>query len=155
MPASQAGRRRFDPGRPLHSFACKSEQLATSSENREVRDGSLSPTYHPKGAEDFASPPREALAASAFQTLCSTVSVEALFQRIRRQGERNARHWFSIAINPERFVEPLKADAGASAGELEGGESTSGLEPSRAESRSRGDEAMEVGGTAWRSARIE
>ncbi len=51
MPASQAGRRRFDPGRPLHSFSCKSEQLATSSENREHRDESLSPTYHPQSAE--------------------------------------------------------------------------------------------------------
>jgi hypothetical protein len=37
-------------------------------------------------------------------------------------------------INPERFVEPQKADAGKQqAGNLEGGESLSGLEPSRAE----------------------
>jgi len=91
-------------------------------------------------------PPREALAASAFGTLCTTVAIEAVFRLIRRLGERKARHWFSIAINPERFVEPLTADAGASAGELDGGESTSGLEPSRAESRSRGAEATEVGG---------
>src|SRR5690348_3281685 len=29
MPASQAGRRRFDPGRPLHSFLCGSTMRTT------------------------------------------------------------------------------------------------------------------------------
>jgi hypothetical protein len=52
MPASQAGRRRFDPGRPLHSFACKSEQLTASRENTDDRAASLSPTYHPNSTDE-------------------------------------------------------------------------------------------------------
>ena len=56
MPASQAGRRRFDPGRPLHPFTCKSERLEESREDRDDRDISLSPTYHPKGADERREP---------------------------------------------------------------------------------------------------
>ena len=61
------------------------------------------------------------------------LELEAMFVRVRRYGQSGARAWFLFAINPERFAELPAADAGARAGELEGGESTSGLEPSRAE----------------------
>jgi hypothetical protein len=89
-----------------------------------------------------------------FSNLFEALELEALFWRVRRYGADGARLWFLFAINPERFAELPAADAGAScAGELESGESSSGLEPSRVESRDRGDEATEVGGTAWRSAR--
>jgi hypothetical protein len=138
MPASQAGRHRFEPGHPLHSFACKSEELEAHHENRDDRDRSLSPTYHPKSADDGASkPPREAPGAARLlmRALIDAVVIEALYQRVRRRGDLRARSTFAAIIYPERFVEPLAADAGASAGKLEGGESTSGLEPSRAESR--------------------
>jgi len=67
--------------------------------------------------------------------LFEALELEAIFWRVRRYGRDDARVWFLLGINPERFVEPLAADAGACAGKLEGGESTSGLEPSRAESR--------------------
>ena len=157
MPASQAGRRRFDPGRPLHDFACRSEQLAARGENRDDRDGALSPTYHPKWADACASvPPRGAPGAARLllRELTDAIALEVLYQRVRRRGDLRARSTFAQIIYPERFVEPPAADAGACAGELESGESTSGLEPSRVESRNRGDEATEVGGTAWRSARI-
>jgi hypothetical protein len=155
MPASQAGRRRFDPGRPLHSLVCKFEQLAAHRENREDRDGALSPTYHLNSAARSATDWIPALAASrarrlprrGLSNLFDALGLEALFWRAHRYGADGARLWFLFGINPERFAELPAADAGARAGELEGGESTSGLEPSRAESRSRDDEATEVGGT--------
>jgi hypothetical protein len=79
--------------------------------------------------------------------LFEALELEALFVRVRRYGSVGARAWFLFAINPERFAELPAADAGACAGELEGGASTSGLEPSRAESRDRSDEATGVRGT--------
>jgi hypothetical protein len=52
MPASQAGRRRFDPGRPLHDSGNKFEGLGDSPE-RVTGEGYLpSPTYHPFLAVD-------------------------------------------------------------------------------------------------------
>jgi len=89
-----------------------------------------------------------------FSNFFEALELEALFWRVRRYGSDGARLWFLFGINPERFAELPAADAGACAGELEGGESTSGPEPSRAESRDRSDDATGVGGTAWRSARI-
>src|SRR5208283_2316600 len=162
MPASQAGRRRFDPGRPLHLFSRNSEHLATRPVSRDDRDDSPSPTYHPNSAAAGATDWLPLLAARrarrlprrGLSNLFEALELEAMFWRARRYGTDGARVWFLFAINPERFAELPAADAGACAGELEGGESTSGLDPSRAESRSRGDEATEVGGNAWRSARI-
>jgi hypothetical protein len=62
---------------------------------------------------------------------------EVMYQRVRRFGDSRTRETFGrfvgTLINPERFAEPQKADAGASAGNLNGGESPSGREPSRAE----------------------
>lgn len=83
------------------------------------------------------------------------LELEAIFVRVRRYGMDGASVWFLFGINPERFVEPSAADAGACAGELEGGESTSGARnPAARRGRSTGDEATEVRGAAWRSARI-
>src|SRR5271167_3543219 len=143
MPASQAGRRRFDPGRPLHSLARKSEQLAARRENRDDRDRLSTPKQHPKSAANspistdwipvLAASRARRLPRRGLSNLFEAFELEALFWRVRRYGADGARLWFSFGINPERFAELPAADAGACAGELEGGESTSGPEPSRAE----------------------
>jgi len=104
-----------------------------------------------------------------------------IFQRVRRWGDARARKTFAVfvdgLINPERFVEPRKADtaavaaedgarvglsaplAGGRPAEITSGKSTSGEECQTADARvglpgSRGDETTGVRGTAWRSARI-
>src|ERR1700722_1283643 len=51
MPASQAGRRRFDPGRPLHDFAFDFTGLEGSSENCTDSESAPTPKQHPKSAE--------------------------------------------------------------------------------------------------------
>ncbi len=51
MPASQAGRRRFDPGRPLHSFPCNSNNLREAPEDSADRQRTRTPKQHPKSAE--------------------------------------------------------------------------------------------------------
>ena len=51
MPPSQAGRRRFDPGRPLQKFFNKFSLLARIGENGVGCAVTLSPTYHLKAAD--------------------------------------------------------------------------------------------------------
>ena len=179
MPASQAGRRRFDPGRPLHPFPKYSNPLDGGARISPDPARAPSPIHHPKPAEKKCltgrlEPARLRARRIATALLVSVkfvalrlspshrnwkargVSALLLFPRAALHGvPARARRARSAAnINPERFAELPAADAGAGAGELEGGESTNGPEPSRAESRDRGDEATEVRGTAWRSARI-
>lgn len=175
--SSQAGRRRFDPGRPLHKFGSYREQLEAQSESSTENCARPSPIHHPKPAVS-GGPSRDLLALAfayrgskswfaflaasrasrlprrGFHKLFDTFETEVLFTRVRRCKESDARLWFAFAINPERFAEPQKVNAGALAGNIEGGASTSGLEPCRATICSRGDEATGVGGTAWRSPRI-
>ncbi len=177
MPASQAGRRRFDPGRPLHSFLCNSNDLARSPENSPDRDRALSPIHHlneaGKGSvkSDFlalafalrglkswlvpvAARRARRLPRRGFENLFDALEREALFIRVRRSGQDAARAFFEFAINPERFAELRKADASDRAGKVEGGEITSGQETlPRDEAKSRGDEATGLRGTAWRSPR--
>jgi hypothetical protein len=168
MPASQAGRRRFDPGRPLQEFLNDSGTLASSAGARAGRGASASPTYHPFSAGSSVyfvdswpsssppgSMPREARgAARAFAEIGTAIRLERVFLKVRRSGERRARRTFAAIIYPERFVEPQKADAGLRAGKPSDGETTSGYETLPCVgSHSRGDEAMGVRGTAWRSAR--
>src|ERR1700683_4878385 len=50
MPASQAGRRRFDPGRPLHSFPYNSNDLLAALERSADRQQTPTPKQHPKSA---------------------------------------------------------------------------------------------------------
>ena len=66
------------------------------------------------------SPPR------GLEAFFDALEKEALFIRVRRSNETAARAFFEFAINPERFAELQKADAGDLAGKVERGESTSG-----------------------------
>jgi hypothetical protein len=125
----RAARRRFDPDRPLHTFPRNFAQLRGRLENSSDRERASSPIHHLKLAGNlFPKEPREARSAPRFNLgdLSEALVLEALYPRVRRRADPTRRRICAAIIYPDRFVEPQKADAGASAGNLEGGEITSG-----------------------------
>ena len=70
MPASQAGRRRFDPGRPLHSFPLNSKGLRDSARKSADRRTVLSPIHYLNPAE--VEPHRASIRSIDGETVGST-----------------------------------------------------------------------------------
>ncbi len=101
---SQAGRRRFDPGRPLHTFPNNSAHLESSQKIERERDGALSPIHHPNRAEGaLLSAQREALVATRYslRELRGAIVLESIYQYVRRNRDCSARRVFAAIINPE------------------------------------------------------
>src|ERR1700722_13970725 len=101
MPASQAGRRRFDPGRPLHSFSQQSQLLVKMSGLRRYGVGGLSAINGIAGASAWGA------TAAALDQICALPPSTKSSIPVTKLESSDARKRAALAISSDSPMRPI------------------------------------------------